>query len=653
MRYYNIFQGKSQSSSTDVPDEWEKRYDVVVAGGGNAGVYAAIAAAREGKTVLLIEKSNWCGGMHVQGLVNGYYYGIRGGLYTDTDQKSEALAKSVFYNQTDAKRFVVGKQLEENGVEVATASFIIGIYAEDQTIKGVDAVLQGARRSIACRMLIDATSDGHVLRMLPVNTWMGRKTDHEVQPFSSVRCVYLDTANYDGGLRVSAGDMSGRFGVYHEYRDNGYVNQYNEEEFTQAIIRAHASHLRTLAPAARFLYLSPVIGVREGILYEGEQTLTLKNVLEEKEKPENVLVYSFSDVDKHGSDMAFDEDAYQDWFVNCNMSTCTVYIPLPTGAVTPRGWKGIITSGRCLSMDSYVNSAVRMNADTFRIGEACGILAALAADCGQDTMAIPYETLKNRLQKRGLLSTAGEDMRPSFWTPARGADRRYVTWMTDPQEIKEALNTDCPAVALWSCRLLGKAAMGDAVFEMMQSENEMLRYNAAVALGVMNDERALPVLREIIRNRRPFYFMDCRRSNQMRSVIAICLCGRMADQDAMPELLEIIKPQEFEKPIYHELLEPRYELSIVKEQNSVYFQHFSHAVAALVKIAGAHKACREEIRAALHDALDDETYISRITQMPEHNAYYQAALNCKRYFMANLSASPDSQGFTGASTASR
>ena len=68
----------------------------------------------------------------------------------------------------------------------------------------------------------------------------------------------------------------------------------------------------------------------------------------------------------------------------------------------------------------------------------------------------------------------------------------------------------------------------------------------------------------------------------------------------------------------------------------MYFQHFSHAVAALVKIAQAHEGRREEIRSALHAALDDGAYIERITKEPAYNAYHQAAVNCRRFFVNRL-----------------
>lgn len=182
----------------------------------------------------------------------------------------------------------------------------------------------------------------------------------------------------------------------------------------------------------------------------------------------------------------------------------------------------------------------------------------------------------------------------------------------------------------------GKEKLGDTVFEMTQTDDEMLRLNAGIALGVMHDERALPLLHQIIRERKPFYFMDCRRSNQMRSVIAICLCGQMRDATAVDDLLPILLPEEFDREMYHTLLTPEYKRTIVKEQNSVYFQHLSHTVVALTKIAMAHPERREEIHLALHKALDDGAYIHRITDTPTYNAFHIAAENCRKYVTRNL-----------------
>ena len=88
--------------------------------------------------------------------------------------------------------------------------------------------------------------------------------------------------------------------------------------------------------------------------------------------------------------------------------------------------------------------------------------------------------------------------------------------------------------------------------------------------------------------------------------------------------------------MYHELLTPDYKRMITKEQNSVYFQHMSHAVVALTKIALAHPERREEIKTTLHAALDGGDYIRRMTDTPEWNAFHIAAKNCQKYVHKNL-----------------
>ena len=48
----------------------KKKYDVIVCGGGVAGVAAAVTAAKEGFSTLLLEKSNILGGLGTLGLIN-------------------------------------------------------------------------------------------------------------------------------------------------------------------------------------------------------------------------------------------------------------------------------------------------------------------------------------------------------------------------------------------------------------------------------------------------------------------------------------------------------------------------------------------------------------------------------------------------------
>lgn len=68
------------------------RYDIIVAGMETAGAFSAIAAAKEDARVLGIERNGCAGGMCTLGAINGYYYGVQGGLYEETDRICREMA---------------------------------------------------------------------------------------------------------------------------------------------------------------------------------------------------------------------------------------------------------------------------------------------------------------------------------------------------------------------------------------------------------------------------------------------------------------------------------------------------------------------------------------------------------------------------------
>lgn len=617
MRFHELRDGKPKGILVERVI-FSKQCDVIVAGLGTAGAFCALAAALEGAKVFGIERSSCCGGMCTIGAVNGYYYGARGGMFEAIDKECDEL-KTVYQTfgqfHPDAKKAVLENHLLEAGVELFYGSLILGIYEENGSVRGVRAKIGEEIEDIGCTVLVDGTSEGHLIHMYGISTGLGRCTDGKTQPFTSVR-VY----------RTAEGKLS------RTNFDSGYVNQYDDEELSRAIIDAHAHHAETLGDKGRFLYAAPLIGVREGLHFEGEETLTLEDILEQREF-KAPLLYAYSDIDKHGKDLAFDERTYQDWYMVSNLSTVTVRIPVPLGCIVPKGVTGFLSTGRCLSMDSYADAAVRMNRDMHRIGEACGVVAAMALKCGGRVMEIDYTLLRTKLEAQNCFDPAPE-RRMGFCFPGRLEDFTPVEWFTDAESIHAALSTDKPGVAIWSSRRLGKERIGNELAAMLEEDDEMLRRNAAIALGITGDKRALYVLREIVRERNTFFFKDCRRTNQLRSAIAICLCGRLGDREIVQELLAMLTMEEFERSLYHELTEPSYQFGIEANFNLVYFQHLSNAVAALVRIADAHPDLAEEINARLRESLKDLGYILRITPDLKDSSYYKASKNIWEFVSA-------------------
>ena len=78
--------------------------EVLCIGAGCAGMYAALAAAREGADTVLIENDDAIGGMHILGNVIGYYYGANGGSFESDDpvtfnKKTEKNLQKAFEKQ--------------------------------------------------------------------------------------------------------------------------------------------------------------------------------------------------------------------------------------------------------------------------------------------------------------------------------------------------------------------------------------------------------------------------------------------------------------------------------------------------------------------------------------------------------------------------
>ena len=177
------------------------------------------------------------------------------------------------------------------------------------------------------------------------------------------------------------------------------------------------------------------------------------------------------------------------------------------------------------------------------------------------------------------------------------------------------LKTDAPGVAIWSCYISQKREMiRERLYnEMINTDDKLFKYNCAIALGLVEDKRALPVLRDIVQNRDCFFFTDNRRSNQFRSAIALCLIGRLGDLEDLPLLFDILSAEEIERQMYH-TLQPNYLYHTYNDRNFVYFVTLTYACMAIYKI---YKRCDLDMR-QLHNyfcaLFSDDTILNRVIE---------------------------------------
>ena len=381
------------------------------------------------------------------------------------------------------------------------------------------------------------------------------------------------------------------------------MNHYNANEFSRKVIMAHAN-ADNLLKNTEYVNLASHTGIREGLSFEGECRLNYEDLLLGK-KPEKVLFHAYSDLDRHGSERATEEEFFQNWWVVSNLATVTVNIPVPFGSIVPRGIRGLLSAGRCLSTDTYMQSAVRMNSDMFRMGECIGVAVSIAVRDGVDFLDIDYESYLARVRKRRCFNGypdrtfCFDNNYSSYLTKmnslGRTPDSKYASLRAndyicekidfDFEKNIHLLKTDAPGIAIWSAFVAkDKTAVKKLLIrELSEAEDELYRYNCAIALGIMGDDSALPTLRQIVEGRDCFFFTDNRRSNQFRSAIAVCLLGRLGGEKELPLLFEILSDGEIERKMYH-TLEANYLYHNDPDRNFVYFQMLTHTCMAIYKI---------------------------------------------------------------------
>ena len=188
--------------------------DVIVVGGGPAGMCAAVAAAREGVKVLLVEQGGFCGGMATQGMVGPFMtcYDRKGermiirGLFEEivnhmvvrgyAIHPSQVRAGTCFTSwivvghdhvtpfEAEGLKLVMDDMLKKAGVKLLYHTQFLKPMMNGDTIEGVEVASKSGLESIQGKVVIDCTGDGDVAARAGVPYEMGNEALGLMQPAS-------------------------------------------------------------------------------------------------------------------------------------------------------------------------------------------------------------------------------------------------------------------------------------------------------------------------------------------------------------------------------------------------------------------------------------------------------------------------------------
>src|SRR5690554_4673548 len=167
-----------------------KDVDVIVAGGGTAGVGTAVAAARNGAKTLLIEENSFLGGtmtgvmMSQIGRCTPGISGITKELVDRMKKQGGAIAETIIVFDPETCKDVCLDLLADSGAELLLFSKIVAPIVIESQIKGIIIESKAGRQAILGQVVVDCTGDADLAVSAGVPYVRVREKDSKMRPIS-------------------------------------------------------------------------------------------------------------------------------------------------------------------------------------------------------------------------------------------------------------------------------------------------------------------------------------------------------------------------------------------------------------------------------------------------------------------------------------
>jgi hypothetical protein len=422
-------------------------FNVIVLGGGPAGIAAAVAAARAGQSVLLVERYGFLGGMgtaagvtnfcglyaNVFGEIRQVVHGVADDLLAEIDKLGGLNAPHLIFGKTygrayDTSAFKVAADelLLSAGVEILFHALAVGVIMYDsETIRGIVLETKSGRGVALARMFIDCSGDGDLAAWADAEYETGDAAGNTLYPSTMFRLNGVDRdraieASEEMGARMIEAEKHGfRFPRKTpiikpqknsiEWRAN--VTQLANSDGSAVngtdAVQLSASEVegrRQIADVFKFLKtvpgfeqsyivdIPPQVGVRETRRIVGCYQLTEDDVID---------CVSFDDtIGVNGWPLELHElgDVVFRWQP---IPDSRGFNHLPYRMLVPRRIDNLLVAGRCASMTHEGQSAARVSGACFAMGQAAGTAAAMAITSGCTARNVDVAQLQAKLESDG------------------------------------------------------------------------------------------------------------------------------------------------------------------------------------------------------------------------------------------------------------
>ncbi len=390
------------------------QYDVIVCGGGPAGIGAAISSARSGAKTALIEVQGCLGGIWTAGLLcNIIDYqnkeGIMKEIMDNLDQKKSQKTPKRY--DPEIMKLILDEMAVESGVHIRLHTRVTNAHVDKNKISYITTHSKSGLEKWNAKVFIDCTGDGDLAALAGANYDIGHPVSGKTQPMSYVVMLAgvdsqelikrnliitypsMEThaaakKNFLAEIKKAGVEPSYTKPTLFEIRDNLVammanhqynVSALNADDITKATLEARKevhtiiNALRKLDGVWKDVFISQTpenIGIREGRRILGRYTLTTDDLINGATFDDAVCRVTFC-VDVHSLDPS-KHKAYSNDGVKAKP------YDIPLRALIAKDIDGLMMAGRCISGDFYAHASYRVTGNAVPMGEAAGKCAAIA-----------------------------------------------------------------------------------------------------------------------------------------------------------------------------------------------------------------------------------------------------------------------------------